>query len=129
MAGPPAAWALRCAVVSCMVTCGAAALLLALTESSPAPRQRLSPNGRYAAVLASDTGFGQVEYLRVLAAPGTPEARVVFEAAGDTPLHFLGWRDNATAELEEPPHNGDGPRRLLLRCAEEGCRLDRGLKP
>ena len=129
MAGSPVARAFRRALVGCVAICGAAALLLALTEASPAPRQHLSPNARYAAVLASDTYFGQVEYLRVLAAPGTPEARVVFEVAGDTPLRFLGWRDNATAELEEPPHDGDGPRRLLLHCAEEGCRLEKGLKP
>ena len=125
MAGSPVARAFRRALVGCVAICGAAALLLALTEASPAPRQHLSPNARYAAVLASDTYFGQVEYLRVLAAPGTPEARVVFEVAGDTPLRFLRWHEARMAELEFPPQGGEPAYRLRLACGDETCTLDR----
>jgi hypothetical protein len=83
-----------------------------------------SPDGRYAVILVSDTSVGQVEHLRVLADPDSPDARLALDHAGEVPLRFLGWRDGATAELEAAPHAGQGPRRLLLQCAGSSCRLN-----
>ena len=104
--------------------CGLTAAFLALMEPARPPIRHISPDGRYAVILISDTSLGQIEHLRVLADPDAPGARLVLDHPGEVPLRFLGWRDGATAELETAPHDGHGPRRLLLRCAGSSCQLD-----
>lgn len=97
----------------------------ALLRPDPtASRRHPSPDGRYAVLLLSDTAFGQVETLLVLAEPNGPHPHAIFRHVGDTPLHFLGWRDDGTALLDYPPQAAPGYR-LLLTCQGSACTLAR----
>jgi len=89
------------------------------------PVAHLSPDGRLMAMLSWDEAFGQVETLTVFADPNTPRARRIFRSVGDTPLRFLRWQEERSAELEFPPQGGEAAYRLRLSCGDETCTLGR----
>ena len=87
-----------------------------------------SPDGRLVLLLISDTAFGQVETLRVIAVPDTPAAHIIFDQPGDIPLHFRRWRDTVTAELDRPARSPEPAESLLLTCGAQACHLDVSLE-
>lgn len=106
-----------------------AAVAVLATPPDPRRVEHRSPDGRLAVLTWSDTAFGQIEGLRVMADPGTPAARRIFEQLGDVPLRVLRWRDARTAELGTGPRDGEGARRLLLTCEGDACRLENAPAP
>ena len=114
------------AVLTSPTTAAAAEPALELLHLVRAPPPAyLSPDGRYLLTLVRDDTFGQVETVRVFAAPNTPRAHVIFEQPGDTPLRFLRWRNASTAELEFPRQGTARAYTPLLTCEGEACRLTR----
>ena len=117
----PALWRTATIVLAC---CCAAVGLVAGTPTAATRPLHVSPGGRYAVLLVSDTTFGQIEELRVIADPGTPAARVIFEQMGDQPLRVKRWTDAETAELAYAAQGEDAPADLTLKCQDQTCELN-----